>query len=332
MNGKTLLFFFLSLLLVPTACQDDPPKPPPLPPKSVKPAKQYPVPAFNKDSAYAFVAKQLAFGPRVPSTPAHQAARQWFVEKFQSYGFEVLEQSFEQRTFDGKTHKGVNIIARYKPSETRRILLAAHWDSRPFSDSPLSSDPDKPVPGADDGASGVAVLLEVARQIAAHPFDGFGVDLVLFDLEDYGESGGAEDSWGLGAQHYARHLTTPVPQYGILLDMVGSKKARFTKEQVSMTYAPQLMNKVWRLAQSMGYGHLFVNIPTGPLVDDHYFVNTIAGLPMIDIINRPPGSRTGFVPHWHTPEDDLKVIDKNTLGAVGQVMLAVIYREASQTF
>ncbi len=329
MKVRTLLFFFLSLLFSWIACKNEPPKPPPLPKKEVK---HYTVPAFNKDSSYSFVAKQLAFGPRVPSTPAHEAARKWFVQKFEGYGFEVLEQKFQQKTFDGKTHEGVNIIARYKPSKKRRILLASHWDSRPFSDSPLSTEPDKPVPGADDGASGVAVLLEIARQIAAHPFDDFGVDLVLFDLEDYGESGGAEDSWGLGAQYYARHLTTPVPQYGILLDMVGAKNARFTKEQVSMTYAPQQMNKVWSLAQKMGYGHLFVNIPTGPLVDDHYFVNTIAGLPMIDIINRPAGSSTGFVPHWHTPQDDLQAIDKNTLGAVGQVLLAVIYREAGQAF
>lgn len=326
-------FIFLMMLgALLTSCNDEPPSPPPIPEKPQKPAKKYKVPAFDKDSAYAFVAKQLAFGPRVPSTEAHRQTREWLVKKFEDYGFEVLEQTFTQQTFDGKVHEGVNIIARFSPSQQRRILLAAHWDSRPFSDSPLSTEQDKPVPGADDGASGVAVLLEIARQIAAQPFEGLGVDLVLFDLEDYGESGGAEDTWGLGAQYYARNLPPLVPQYGILLDMVGAKNARFTKDQISMTFAPQLMNKVWALAQSMGYGKYFVNIPTGPLIDDHYFVNTIAGLPMIDVINRPAGSQTGFVPHWHTPHDDLNAIDKNTLGAVGQVMLAVIYREASYNF
>ncbi len=332
MKVNALLLLLLPLLFVWTSCEDNPPPPPPLPEKPAKPAKQYKVPAFNKDSAYAFVAGQLEFGPRVPGTEAHEKTRQWLVKKFKDYGFEVIEQRFPQKTFDGKMHQGTNIIARYRPEENRRIMLAAHWDSRPFCDSPLSTKQDEPVPGADDGASGVGVLLEIARQIHDNPFEGLGVDLVLFDLEDYGESGGSENSWGLGAQYYARNLPTPVPQYGILLDMVGAANPRFTKDQISMTYAPQIMNKVWRLAQSMGYGHLFVNIPTGPLVDDHYFVNTIAGLPMIDIINRPAGSQTGFVPHWHTPQDNLNAIDKNSLGAVGQVLLAVIYREASQNF
>ncbi|HHJ49688.1 MAG TPA: M28 family peptidase [Phaeodactylibacter sp.] len=334
--NRQWLFLLLGILmpLFWTACKEETPPPPPpeKPEQPAKPAKQYAVPAFDRDSAYAFLAKQLEFGPRVPGTEAHAKTREWLVQKFRDYGFEVLEQKFDQKTFDGKTFEGVNIIARYAPAESRRIMMAAHWDSRPFADSPLSSSPDQAVPGADDGASGVAVLLEIARQISQHPFDGLGVDLVLFDLEDYGESGGSETSWGLGSQYYARNLPPIAPQYGILLDMVGAAHPRFTKEQVSMTYAPQVMNKVWRLAQSMGHKEMFVNVPTGPLVDDHYFVNTIAGIPMIDIINRPVGTKTGFVKHWHTPQDDLSAIDKNTLGAVGQVLTAVIYREASMVF
>ncbi len=335
MNKRWLFFLFgISLPLFWLGCGDDTPPPPEpqTPEQPPKPARQYAVPVFDRDSAYAFLAKQLEPGPRVPGSEAHEKTRKWMVQKFKDYGFEVIEQKFPQKTFDGKTFEGVNIIARYAPAESRRIMMASHWDSRPFADSPLSKNPEQAVPGADDGASGVAVLLEIARRISENPFDGLGVDLVLFDLEDYGESGGSETSWGLGAQYYARNLPPIAPQYGILLDMVGAPNPRFTKEQVSMTYAPQIMNKVWRLARSMGHKQMFVNVPTGPLVDDHYFVNTIAGIPMIDIINRPVGTSTGFVAHWHTPHDDLSAIDKNTLGAVGQVLLAVIYREASGSF
>ena len=230
---------------------------------------------------------------------------------------------------------GNNIIGRFNTSAQRRILLGAHWDSRPFTDSPISvGDKNQPVPGADDGASGVGVLLEIARQLQINPVD-FGVDIVFFDLEDYGDSnGGASETWCLGSQYFSKNLiyqANEKPEYGILLDMVGASGARFAKEEISVQYAGNVVDKVWNLAQAMGYGNYFVNDRVGAITDDHYFVNSIAQIPMIDIINRPVDTQTGFVAHWHTPEDTLDKIDRNTLRAVGQLILAIIYREYGGT-
>jgi len=295
-----------------------------------------PIPRFNKDSAFAFVAGQLAFGPRVPNTEGHRNTRAWLVRKLEAYGAQVMEQNFQPTAYDGTRLQATNIIGRFNPDAGKRILLAAHWDTRPFADSPLEDEEgrkDEPILGADDGASGVAVLLEVARLFGQNPAD-IGVDIVFFDAEDYGETGGEDnESWGLGSQHWSRNPHVPGydAQYGILLDMVGSKGARFTKEGFSMRFAPQVVNKVWKLAQAMGYGNYFVNETTPGILDDHYFVNTIAGIPMIDIVNRPVDSQTGFGHYWHTHDDNLDIIDKNTLRAVGQVVLAVLYREAQGT-
>lgn len=300
------------------------------------PKEKVAVPKFDRDSAYAFVEKQVSFGPRVPNTEAHRQCRQWLAARFRQYGAEVIEQDFQARAYTGATLNATNIIARYNPQAAKRIMLAAHWDSRPFADSPLNTDrKDEPILGADDGGSGVAVLLEVARQLQANPIE-MGVDLILFDAEDYGESGGDNaESYCLGSQYWSRnpHVSgRQRPKYGILLDMVGAEGARFPKEYYSMQFAPQLANKVWKLAQNMGYGNYFVNDSGGGVTDDHYFVNTIARIPMIDIINRPVGAQTGFGEYWHTHNDDMDIIDPRTLRAVGQVMLAVVYREANGEF
>jgi glutaminyl-peptide cyclotransferase len=299
-------------------------------------AVQVPVPKFERDSAYAFVAKQVSFGPRVPNTEAHQQCRQWLADQFRAYGAKVIEQNFQAKAYTGEVLDATNIIAQFNPEATKRIMLSAHWDSRPFADSPLSQERQaEPILGADDGGSGVAVLLEIARQLQANPIE-MGVDIVLFDAEDYGDSGGGKaESYALGAQHWSRnmHLSGKQrPKYGILLDMVGAKGARFPKEYFSMQFAPQVVNKVWKLAQDMGYGNYFVNDSGGGVTDDHYFVNTIAKVPMIDIINRPIGTETGFGEYWHTHDDNLDIIDPRTLRAVGQVVLAVVYREANGTF
>lgn len=295
------------------------------------------VPKFERDSAFSFVQKQVAFGPRVPNTDAHRQCKEWLVQKFQSSGLQVTEQPFKAKAYTGKMLNGVNIIAQYNPAALRRILLAAHWDSRHIADSPLNVDrSDEPILGADDGGSGVAVLLEVARQLQANPAD-VGVDFVLFDAEDHGNDSDVNpepESWCLGSQHWSRNLVPPGyrPRFGILLDMVGAKNARFTKEGVSMNFAPEVMNKVWNLAQSLGYTNYFVNENSNPITDDHYFVNTIAKIPMIDIIGKSANTETGFGAHWHTHNDNLDVIDVRTLRAVGQTVLEVIYREAAGRF
>jgi glutaminyl-peptide cyclotransferase len=295
-----------------------------------------PVPRFERDSAYAYLARQVSFGPRVPNTEAHRRTKEWLAGKFRAFGAKVTEQDFQAKAYTGETLQATNIIAQYNPEANKRVLLAAHWDTRPFADSPISEERQtEPILGADDGASGVAVLLEIARQLQQQPID-MGIDIVLFDAEDYGESGGKDPStYALGSQHWSRnpHVSgKQLPEYGILLDMVGAANARFPKEYFSAKYAPRLLNKVWKLAQSMGYGNYFVNAQDGGITDDHYYVNTIARIPMIDIINRPVGTQTGFGEYWHTHKDDLDIIDKRTLRAVGQVVLAVLYRENNGDF
>lgn len=292
-----------------------------------------PVPKFQQDSAYAYIAQQVDFGPRVVNTPAHKATRQWLAQKLATFGAQVIAQDFSAMAYTGEKLEATNIIARFSPEKTDRILLCAHWDSRHISDSELhTGNPLQPVDGADDGGSGVGILLEVARQIGQLPPD-IGVDIVLLDAEDYGEAQSDNvNSWGLGAQHYARNLPPKKARYGILLDMVGAKNARFTVEEISEYYAPELRKKVWRLAKQMGYSNYFVEDKTSAVTDDHFFINRIANIPTIDIINRPADTPTGFGAHWHTDKDNMEVIDKQTLRAVGQLVLAVVYREAAGTF
>ncbi|MEM1321353.1 MAG: M28 family peptidase [Bacteroidota bacterium] len=325
----------LLLISLSTGCKSDKPAPPP--PAVDTPAKpEVKVPRFNRDSAYAYIEKQVAFGPRVPNTAAHRACAAWLESKLKSMDVKVIAQNFEASAYDGTRLKGVNFIASYKPEHPTRILLAAHWDSRHISDhDPDEANRDKPVLGADDGGSGVGVLIEVLRTLKENPLD-LGVDVVLFDLEDYGEGGGTGNinSWCLGSQYWGNnlHVAGYRAKYGILLDMVGAKNARFTKEGTSMQYAPRIMHKVWRLAQDLGYGAYFVNDPTSPITDDHLFVNKITGIPTIDIINRPVDSKTGFGHYWHTQKDDMSVIDKRTLRAVGQTVITVLYQESAGNF
>lgn len=295
------------------------------------------VPAFNRDSAYAFVAKQVSFGPRVPGTEPHVQCKDWLVGKLKALGLKVKVQSFTAEIHTGDKWPAFNIIGMKNPDAKQRLLFAAHWDSRYTADyDEDESRRDEAILGADDGASGVGVLIELARQLETLP-DDFGVDIIFFDAEDQGyDAEVAEDSnpesWCLGAQYWARNLHTSgySPMYGILLDMVGSKGARFPKEGYSMRFAPQVVDKVWSLAHRMGYGHYFDMTRTpGGVTDDHVFVNTIAKIPMIDIINKPPNSATGFGHYWHTHKDNMEVIDKRTLGAVGQVVTAVVFKEAA---
>ena len=342
MHLKRILILALLPLMVFIACEDDKPDPSeilgPRPKVVVTPTKKYNVPAFNGDSAYAFVAKQVSFGPRVPGTPTHQECKDWLVSKFEGYGLDVIEQDFTANFYTGVSAPATNIIAQHNPTAKKRIILAAHWDTRSVADSPLSTERQtEPIMGADDGGSGVGVLLEIARLLQSNPIDerDLGVDIILFDAEDNGQSGGSETTWCLGSQYWAAipHIKDYYANYGILLDMVGSQSPRFTKDQVSRQYAGPFMNKVWALAQSMGAGDLFLDIPSGPMIDDHYFVNTMTrDIRMIDIINKPAGSQTGFGEYWHTHNDDMDIISKESLRKVGQVISAVVFREASGTF
>ena len=335
MLRRLIPFYFIAtlFLLGCNGCTSDPkPKTPKTTPTNPTP-KTVDIPKFHRDSAYLFTKQQVDFGPRVPNTKAHTDTKNWYVQKFKSYGAEVIEQNFQVRSFQNKMLNSTNVIAQFNPSNPHRVVLAAHWDTRHIGDQDADEKKQKEaILGADDGASGVGMLIEIARQISLNKID-MGIDIVLFDAEDQGSNGGKETEWCLGSQHWSKKLhTTHKPKFGILLDMAGSKNARFTKDEISMTYAPKVMNKVWKIAQERGYGYFFVDQASGLLIDDHKFVNEIANIPMIDIINRPVSSRSGFGNYWHTHDDNMNVIDKKTLRAVGQTVLAVIYKEAAGAF
>jgi hypothetical protein len=290
-------------------------------------------PAFDGDSAYAFVAAQVAFGPRVPGTKAHNDCAKWMTEKLKSYCKNVIEQPFKARLWDGKTVNGKNIIASFNPDNKVRIFLSAHWDSRPYADHDADAKNHKtPIDGANDGASGVGVLIEMARQMSIKN-PAIGVDIVLFDVEDWGEPQDAqseqEDNWCLGSQYWARnpHVQGYKPRFGILLDMVGAANAEFAKEGTSMYYAPDVMNKVWDIAGKLGFGSSFVARNSNGITDDHLYINKIASIPTIDIIQHDPSTQSGFNKHWHTINDNISNINKETLAVVGKVCLAVVYQE-----
>ena len=331
---KKIAFAILAAFaLITFGCKDDAPK-------NTEPdidLQPVAVPKFERDSAFAFVAKQVSFGPRVPNSEAQKRCKDWLVGQFTAYGLKVTEQPFTAKAYTGQQLNGVNIIAQYKPEATKRIFIASHWDSRHIADSPLSTErKDEPILGADDGGSGVGIILEIARALQANPAD-IGVDLILYDAEDYGDDNDDTpnpNSWCLGSQHWSRNLVPASyrPKYGILLDMVGAKGTKFTKEGVSMNFAPTVMNKVWKTAQNLGYPNYFVEEKSGAVTDDHYFVNTIANIPMIDIIGKSGETQTGFGAHWHTHNDDMDIIDVRALRAVGQTLLEVIYQEAAGRF
>lgn len=279
---------------------------------------------FNADSCYSYLANQVAFGPRVPNTKAHKECAKYLVSTLESFADTVITQDVNLTAFDGTKLESRNIIASFNPASKNRIMLCAHWDSRPVCDEDPNAENHKtPVLGANDGASGVAVLMELARCFAVSK-PNVAVDIVLFDSEDYGNSS-VEHSYCLGSQYWARNPHTPNyrARFGILLDMVGGAGARFDKDVVSMHFASDVVNGVWKTAADMGYASLFSNEMGGSLIDDHYYVNMLSGIPCIDIIDYTKDE--GFPVTWHTVNDNLENIDKTVLNAVGKVLSNYIY-------
>ena len=290
------------------------------------------VPTFNADSAYFYTEKQVSFGPRVPNTPAHVACGNYLADELRRFGAAVVEQETTLRLLDNTPIAIKNIIGSFQPENKNRILLFAHWDSRPFADNdPNPANRNIPIDGANDGASGVGVLLEVARQLKEKNPE-IGVDIIFFDAEDWGPRMGEPETgdwWCLGAQHWARnpHVANYKADYGILLDMVGAPNAKFLQEGISMHYASKIVAKVWSKAYQLGFRDYFLNFPGNPITDDHLYVNKIARIPMINIIHQDHTTGTGFFPAWHTLQDNISNIDRNTLYVVGTTVLAVIYDE-----
>ena len=289
------------------------------------------VPAFDADSAYAYISKQVSFGYRIPGTEAHKSTAQWLANELERHGATVLTQQTTLTAYNSTRLPICNIIGTFAPEKEKRVLLLAHWDSRPYADyDPDPANHHSPIEGANDGASGVGVLLEIARQIGAKLPD-IGIDILLVDAEDYGAPSWHTDdseSWALGSQYWATHPHKPGyrAQYGILLDMVGAREGVFYREQLSQYYAKHIVDKVWQCAERLGYSQLFINEIGGAITDDHVYTNQ-AGIPTIDIIQLDPTSPTGFVSQWHTLDDNLSHIDRSILKAVGQTVLTVIYEE-----
>lgn len=291
-------------------------------------------PDFNADSAYIYLQEQCNFGPRTMNSTSHDKCEKWIIQKFEQYGCKVTTQKATLNGYDGTPLRSTNIIASYNPEATTRIMFCAHWDCRPWADNdPDSTNWHKPIVAANDAASGVGVMIELARILKGSGLE-LGVDFICFDAEDYGtpqwfEGEDPGDTWALGAQYFANNLPEGyAPRYGILLDMVGGVGAKFYREGMSMQYAPAIVKKVWNAARQVGYGSYFPKDDGGMITDDHIPVNQTANIPCIDVIPYYPDcAQSSFGPTWHTIADNMDNIDKNTLKAVGQTMVQVLFTE-----
>ena len=292
--------------------------------------------AFSSDSAYAYIEKQMSFGPRVPNSEAHKQCRMWLMEKLEEFGAEVEIQTGIMPDYRGSNQFVYNIIAHFSSPEyadRERILLGAHYDTRPWCDEePVLEDRIYNVPGANDGASGVGVLLEIARQLGIRKADtGITkpVDIIFFDVEDSGAphfyTGYQQPhDWCLGSQMWAKNFANaPYAKYrfGIVLDMVGAPDAVFTLEGYSYQFAPEYQKQIWKTAEVLGYAGIFKYEQSSLITDDHYYINMYANIPCVDIIHCNRYSSTGFPSWWHTRNDDMQNISKSTLQAVGEVVI-----------
>jgi len=291
-------------------------------------------PVFIGDSAFIFVDKQVKFGPRVPNSMAHTRCGDYLVAELKRLGCSVVEQKFVATSYDGSKLNARNIIGSINPQAVKRILLASHWDSRPIADEDPTNKKGA-IAGANDGASGVGVLLELARSIQQSTLKPtVGIDLIFFDVEDGGNAALAKDKFSgfcLGSQYWAanKHIPNYSAYYGVLLDMVGAKGATFPKESFSMQYANEVTRSIWNMASQLGYSAYFVDQEGGGITDDHLPVNETAKIPMIDIIHLQMNNpKKTFFEDWHTHEDDMRNIDPNTLKAVGQTLMQALYQES----
>jgi glutaminyl-peptide cyclotransferase len=291
---------------------------------------------FNADTAYDYVAKQVAFGPRVPGTKQHRDCAAWLESVLKANCDTVYRQEGTVTAGAGAEEKQlpcINLIGSINPTAQRRVLLLAHWDTRPWADQDVK-DKDKPILAPDDAGSGVAVLLELARTLNLKPLPaGLGIDILLTDVEDYGKSEWGDDSYCLGTQYWAQHphVAGYKAAYGILLDMVGARGSSFPMEQTSTQYAPDVQQRVWSAASRAGFSSYFPYAASqGGVTDDHKFVNEMAHIPTIDIIALTDATPTGFPPHWHTHKDNMQIIDKGTLQAVGQTLVQTLSEEGAE--
>lgn len=284
------------------------------------------IPAFDYENAYRQVQMQVSFGPRNPGSAGHQKALDYFVSEFNKYTSNVELQSFTYPGYDNVTLNLTNVIARFNPKSSRRIFICAHWDSRPWADQDKDSTKrDQPIPGANDGASGVGILLEIARVLKDNNIS-YGVDLILFDGEDYGHQHDLMN-YCLGSKYFASQKPENYnPEFGILLDLVGDKEAVFPKEANSVLYGSDVVDLLWDTARNLNAG-CFSNNESQPIYDDHIPLNE-AGIKAVDIVDvdligaDTPNPRRNY---WHTHNDNMDNIGKETLKQVGEVLIKFIY-------
>ncbi len=293
----------LLALLLATACGDAKP-----------PARE-----FDGPSAFRYIETQLAFGPRIPGTPAHRRAAAWLDRQLRERADTVIVQSWTHVTVGGDSLPLTNFIARFNPDATKRILFLAHWDSRPTADGPASTDSAAPVPGANDGGSGVAVLLGVADVLDRAP-PAIGVDLLLVDGEDFGDFTGTPKDVLIGSRYYASHPAPgPQPLYAVLFDLVADKDLQIFQEGNSLIGSPEVVELVWNTARDLGYAGTFVANPKHTLIDDHLELQKV-GIRAIDVVDFD-------YPAWHTKDDTIDKVSAASLQIVGDVAVALARRE-----
>ena len=281
---------------------------------------------FNGDRAMELLEYQCSFGPRYPGSEGHNK----FQDSLKIFLDELVDMTIVYKDsiinpISKKKVEIVNFLSRFNPRASERIMFLAHWDTREVADKDKNYDKLNPIPviGANDGASGVAVLMTLAEILSKNPLTKIGVDLLFLDAEDMGLYN-KPDTWALGAKSFSKEIKNPLPKYAVCLDMVGDADQEFLIEQFSYMYAPEIVNKVWSLANELGY-HQFKYVIGQRIIDDHYVLYSHTGIPSIDIIDfQYPNNNKNF---WHTIEDTPDKCSAESLGAVGTVVATLIYRE-----
>ena len=271
---------------------------------------------FNGDVALSYVEAQMNFGDRIPNTEGHRLTGDWILTHLRSRADSVETQAFTHVTADGDTLQLRNFIGRFRPDATERILLLAHWDTRPVADKESNLARRRlPTPGANDGASGVAILLGVADELQRAP-PAYGVDLLFVDGEDYGNFSTSTDVF-IGSSYFVEHLPDGYqPLYAVLFDMVGDSDLRIPREGYSVDGAPEVVERVWRTARELGFGNIFRQEVGTWVTDDHIKLQE-AGIRAIDVIDFD-------YPHHHTTDDTIDKVSARSLAIVGSVAMALV--------
>jgi glutaminyl-peptide cyclotransferase len=323
---KKILLILIGLAILCLNCNKDKKQPEPEQKKFNFVAKQ--APQFDKERAWGFLVDQVNFGPRNPNSAPHDACLQYLKNKLQECTQNVSLQNFTRVGYNNEVLKMTNIIASFEPQIGIRVLLVAHWDSRPRADK--EKDPKKqnqPIPGANDGASGVAVLMELAKAMKDNP-PPIGIDILLVDGEDYGKESDLENYF-LGARYFVEtKASNYMPVYGILLDLVGDKNLSLPKEGNSINYVPALVNQIWKIAQELNVPG-FKQEDGGAISDDHVILSK-GGIPCIDLIDSDLVGNSSDNPdrnYWHTLRDTPERCSKESLKTIGDVLLKFIYEK-----